>query len=209
MFWYLQISNDSLLHSKGIVTALIHFFSTILFANQCTMPSMWYMSMILIVYLMIPVIAIGVKRIGNKLFYILALVAMMSGMIVPNINTALNAMGINKSIDFAFNISDVFSIYFLYILAGYWIGNDMFKQAKTIRVLIGFIICFIGTAVFQMWIYSTDSDYYVRYADIGVLLSASFLFELVKRRLDANDIIKRLITYISKISFGIYFVCLL
>mgnify|MGYP006938904787 CR=1 FL=1 len=67
--------------------------------------------MILCVYLMIPVISIGLRKLGDKFFYALCAVAVMSSMIIPNINTVLRTLDIEKSIQFALSTTDIFSIY--------------------------------------------------------------------------------------------------
>ncbi|MBR6459030.1 MAG: acyltransferase family protein [Actinomycetaceae bacterium] len=66
MFWYIQLLPKSVLRTDGIGECLKDFFCTLLFIDPVTMGNMWYMSMILCVYLMIPILAIGLKRIDVR-----------------------------------------------------------------------------------------------------------------------------------------------
>ena len=206
MFWYLQIFEDSILHTQGIVKAVLKFFSTLMFMNQTTMPSMWYMPMILCIYLMIPVIAIGLKELGDRFFYLLCIIVLLTGMIIPNINTALEAIGFSRELSFAISSTDLFSTYFLFVLSGYWVSKGTLARLKSIWICLCFFISFTGTILFQLWIYSSPIDYYVRYADTGVLFASVFIFEIIRRYADRIRTGKKVIIYLSKISFGIYFV---
>lgn len=204
MFCYLQCFTGSVMKSEGIFRAIVKLGQTVLFLNQATMPSMWYMSMILCVYLMIPVISVGLRKLTNKLFYVIYAIAVMSGMIIPNMNTILSTLGIEKSIRFALSVTDLFSSYFLYILAGYWVSHRKLEQINKIWVYSGFVVSFLGTSLFQYWMYAASSGYHVRYADIGVLVSTTLLFEIIRREAKRVRGGKKTITNLSKISFGIY-----
>lgn len=208
MFWYLQIFEGSVLRTEGLGFAISRYINTLLFINhstQTTMGSMWYMPMILCIYLMIPVISVAIKNLGDGLFKLLCGIVLISSMIMPNINIVLEAMD-SGSMIFALSSSDVFSVYFLYILAGYWISEGRLKDVKDIWVYGGFIISFLGTALFQVWLYSTPSDYCVAYSDVGILISGALLFEIIRRKAANHQYTGKTITYLSKISFGIYFV---
>lgn len=205
MFCYLQLSGSSILRNEGIGKAIINLLSTVLFINQTTMGSMWYMSMILCVYLMIPVIAIGLRKIGDSLFMLLCGIAVISGMLIPNLNTLLSSLNCHITIRFAISITDVFSIYFTYILVGYWINQGKLDKMEDKYLYVAFMISFIFTTLFQYWLYFSPIVYQVRYADIGILISSAFLFEIIKRKAHLVQKLEKQITYISRISFGIYF----
>ena len=93
MFLYLQVFPSSSLRTGGILNAIKSFFETLIFVNQETMASMWYMAMILVVYLMIPLFSIGLRKLGDKYVGVLCSVAVLIGMIMPNIKTAAEACG--------------------------------------------------------------------------------------------------------------------
>ena len=208
MFLFLQIFPNSTLRTEGIPASVIRFFETLLFVNQETMASMWYMAMILIVYLMIPVISVCIKKLGDKYLGILLSVAIIIGVVIPNISVMIETAGVHYSLISAINISDLFSIYIIYVVIGYWISEKFMKNFKSVLIYSGFVIGLVSTSIFQCWVYSAPIDYSIRYADIGILITSIFLFEIIRRRqketIESN--IVKIITYISRISFGIYFV---
>ena len=206
MFCFLQFFDGSILRTQGIIRTLIHLFSTTLFFNQTTLPSMWYMPMILIVYLMIPVIAIALKKLGDKYILALSAILLLGGVIIPNLNEIIYARGASTFISWEINHRDVFSIYFLYVLSGYWISTGKLQKLKSVWLWMILAISTIATTLFQYWIYSTRSDYFLNTADFGIIIIAAALFEIIRRRAKPASIISRPATYLAKIAFGIYFI---
>lgn len=171
------------------------------------MASMWYMPMILCVYLMIPVISVGIKHLGNKLFIVLCAIVVLSSMIIPNINNILKALGSTQTLSFKIAADDIFSIYMVYVIVGYWISLGILNRLSSIQVISMFILSFLGTSVYQFWIYTTPlSNDYLRYDDIGVLVSGLLLFELLRRKFSETAFIPNVIRFISSAALGIYFV---
>lgn len=206
MFWFLQIFQTSVLRTEGIGKACISFIETLLFINQKTMASMWYMSMILCVYLLIPFFSVALRDLGDRLLYVLCGIVVFSGMIVPNINTALAATGSAFSLNLSFGQYMVFPIYAAYLLCGYWISKGKLARLNTAIVLLCLVFCFSATSAFQYWLYSTSSDYYLRYADIGILASSVFLFELLRRSERRPQGKGVLLRGLADMTFGLYFV---
>lgn len=214
IFLYLQLMPGALISNHSLKYVIMRFLSTLLFIDHdayTTMPSMWYMSMILCLYLMIPVLSVAMRRLSARLFYILFAVGIISGMLIPNINTLLQAMGSKVILSFGFGIGDLFSIYLLYVMAGYWIGKGMLSEIRSSYIYIFFTLSLLITCAFQYMIYASAIDYYVRYADAGILISSSLLFEIIRRNAPMQKNFCAPITYISRISFGIYFmhVCIM
>ena len=134
IFLYLQLMPGALISNHSLKYVILRFLSTLLVIDHdayTTMPSMWYMSMILCLYLMIPVLSVAMRRLSARLFYILFAVGIISGMLIPNINTLLQAMGSKVILSFGFGIGDLFSIYLLYVMAGYWIGKGMLSEIRS------------------------------------------------------------------------------
>ena len=206
MFWYMQLMNGSVLRTEGILSALVSFVSTLFFVNQVTMASMWYMPMILCVYLMLPIIAIALKRISDKYVAVLCGFVLLSSMIVPNINTLLEGSGTGVFLDLVPTHTDLFSYFLTYVIAGYWISGGKLKKIKTWVLSAAFFVSFLGTTVFQYWTYSTPIDYAVRYADIGVIAASCCLFEIIRRKASAFEKLKGPVTTVSKCALGIYFI---
>lgn len=206
MFCFIQTFEGSILRKDGIFKTLIFLGSTMFFFNQTTMSSMWYMPMILVVYLMIPVIAIAIRKLGDK--YILALsgILLIGGVIVPNLNAILDACGFIPFISWEINYHDTFSIYFLFILAGYWINAEKLQKIKSSWLWSILVVSTILTTFFQYWIYSTPSDYFLNVADFGILMIVIPFFEIIRRKAKATPVLSRPVTYLAKIAFGIYFI---
>ena len=206
MFCFLQIFDGSILKTQGIIRMLIHLFSTTLFFNQTTLPSMWYMPMILCIYLMIPVIAIALRKLGDKYILALSAILLLGGVIIPNLNEIIHACGAETFISWEINHRDIFSVYFLYILAGYWISTGKLQKLKSIWLWIILAAAVLATTLFQYWIYSTRSDYFLNVADFGILIIAAALFEIIRRKAKPTSVISRPVTYLARIAFGIYFI---
>ena len=208
MYWYLQLFSGSILKTEGLIRAIKLFIETVCFVNVKSMSSMWYMYMILCVYLMIPIISLSLKKLGDKYVFFLFLTVVVIGMVFPNFNTFLLSLGSSRKYIPALSISDFFSIYFLYILSGWWISQRKLERLPGYALLCCMFGVFLLTTVFQLWIYqSGNTNYFVRYADIGILSSAALVFECFRRySLKTTSKWFTPVLYISKISFGIYFI---
>ena len=206
MFVFLQFSNGSVLKKEGFIRAVKVFVQTVLFINVKSMASMWYMYMILCVYLMIPVFSVAVKRLGGKYIGFMLWIVFMSSMFFPNLNTFLVSLGSTRKYVLAYSTADLFSIYFLYIFSGYWVHKGKLDSVSHLNLILMTIASVLLTVFFQLWIYiSENSNYHVRYADVGILVSSLLLFECLKR-FCPKDRCFRPVAYLSKASFGIYFI---
>lgn len=205
MFCFLQIFDDSMLKAHGVFKTLIYLVSTTLFFNQVTLPNMWYMPMILCIYLMIPVIAIAIRKLGDKYILALSAILLIGGVIVPNLNEILYACGLSSFISWEVNYTNIFSIYFLFILAGYWISARKLQNVKCCWLWIVLAVSIFITTFFQLWIYSTPSDYFLNVADFGIIMIVVPLFEIIRRKANPSSVLSKPITGLAKIAFGIYF----
>ena len=206
MFWFLELTFNTLPYRNGDYKKTIaDFVQTMLGANQITMGSMWYMPMILVVYLMIPVISTALKRIGDRYFVILFAFVALTSMVIPTINRALLLNGSSYHIEYVYKASDAFSMYFLYVLAGHWINDRRLDIFKTSVIVVWGLLSFAAVVSFQLWSFSVPNDYAIVYADIGILSLSAAVFELIRRYAEKIRYGRRQITHISMISFGIYF----
>lgn len=60
-----------------------------LFIDQRTFETMWYIPMILAVYLLIPIFALTLKKVSLKAFSIALAIVFIDTMIIPNVNDLL------------------------------------------------------------------------------------------------------------------------
>ena len=209
MFWYLQLTPDSILFTKGILYTLVHFVMTLLFINPITMHSMWYMEMILCVYLLIPIISIALKKIDFKYFLIPAIIVIFCSFILPDVNGILKGIGLSTTLETKLLSANVFSMYVVYLLFGYYISNGALEKIKTKTLCLLLSISFISFCALQIWFYSLEYDFVVAdgYRSIFPMIIAIMLFELIRRYKNGKvKILETLSTKLSTISFGIYFV---
>jgi len=205
MYWFLQFFEGSFLHTQGLIIAVAKCFTTLCFINPTTLPNMWYMWMILLVYLMIPIMAVGIKRLGDKPFYVLISIAVIVGMVFPNLNSILYGMGKSTRLDYVFSVSDLFSIYFVYVFIGYWISVGKLQRLGNVPLIAISVFSLVSTTVFQYWMYSSNSNQYVVYDNIGILLSSTGLFEIFRRCAPSLARLKRPVTYLAKSAFAVFF----
>ena len=211
MFWL--ISAEKLLSSEESIMSqipkvLFEMLKTMLFIDQRTFESMWYIPMILAVNLLIPIFALALKKVSLKAFAIPLTIVFISTMIVPNLNDLLALTGSEIRIEYALKSSNIFSGYFLYIFAGYWISSGGLEKLKKIWIYCGFIFTFLICCLLQIYAYSIPTNYLVShdYEFSLMLICAMFLFELIRRTKEYCETKDKTVSYISKIAFAIYFV---
>ena len=208
MYWFIQLNSaGQAVHSmsrEDVGLLMLGCLKNQEFVDQVTMDCMWYISMILCVYLVIPIAAICKDRIPYEAVLLPCLVLLFSDMIIPSINNLLVLQGSEKTISFALYGRNVYSMYFLYIIAGYLISKGVLSRFST--GLLGLLLAASFTAVcfYQDYVWSLPEGYLVDYNFPGFLLIALLVFELL-RRSGKERTPSKTVTYISKISFGIFF----
>jgi surface polysaccharide O-acyltransferase-like enzyme len=208
MFWFRILWDPSvtMLAEQGIKTCIGNMFLTMLFTNQITMGSMWYIPMILCIYMIIPIVNIILKRFSSNLFLIPLAIVFVSGMLVPAIGSYLNITESEFGISFALSVNNLFSAFLIYVLAGYWIGNKKCYRIPTWIITVGMLASFFLCGAYQFWAYSKPGNYLISYEFPGILICAAFTFEFIRRTARGVARWERPVIYLSKISFGIYFV---
>jgi|WetSurMetagenome_2_1015567.scaffolds.fasta_scaffold00478_7 surface polysaccharide O-acyltransferase-like enzyme len=167
-------------------------------------PHFWYVYMIIGIYLFIPVIGPWIRKGDEKgilYFLLIWLIALI-----------INQPLISKykvNIDLTY-----FTGYLGYLVLGYYLSVRNFKstgQAKVISVLL--ILLGIGITIVMTGILSSRNDQYVKdfynYLSPNVLMAAIGVFFIVKNLKITNSPVKKLISVISRYSFGIYLVHIL
>lgn len=209
MFWYMQLGPQSMLFTKGILYTLARFGMTLLFLNPITMGSMWYMEMILCVYLVIPIISIAIKQIRFEYWLIPITIVIFCSYILPDINGIIGALGLNFSFETKLTSANVFSMYVVYLLFGYYINKGTLAKIPAKILCSVLIVTFIGFCIFQMWFYSVEYDFIVGkwYRSIFPMGIAVALFELIRRyKVGSAELLEKLATKLAVMSFGIYFI---
>ena len=123
MYWCKIIVEDrfALANLPYLIFGMV---KTMCFVNQVAFGSMWYMPMILCVYLLIPLFAMVLKKVSLKMFVLPCAVVFLSSMVIPNADALLYmATGWENAAVLALESANVFSMYLLYVFAGYWISR--------------------------------------------------------------------------------------
>ena len=205
MYWYLVIGNN-LVQTNGWLSVIGGMFSTMLFLNQTTMSSMWYIPMILCVYTTLPfVIMIKDKLTNSKAPFIFLPIILLFviDMVMPSINSCLEILELKK-LKTPISQSYLFCYYYIYILIGYLISRGSLKAWKTWVVTACAATSFLACCGYQLWVYTKPVDYVVPYDFMLLPFCVGFLFELVRRGAHLVQKAEKPITCISRISFGIY-----
>lgn len=166
------------------------------------------MSMILCLYLMIPIISTALKNIDNRCFILPVVFVLICSYLLRDVNGVLAGLGIDRSLNTTLCSEDIFSMFAVYLLAGYYISNGVLARFQTKHIVAALIAAFSAFCAFQLWFYSIEYDFVVAqsYCSILPMLTAIPLFELLRRM---KPIGKTRLTMaaqkLSIISFGIYF----
>lgn len=206
MYLYLSLFHTSILRTQGVGKAILGFFETILFVNQQTFASMWYMPMILCLYLLLPVMAVALKQFQDKYFYALCGLAVVLAMVLPNLNAVFKNLQWEFRLHASLSIENLFSIYLVYLFLGYWVRKGKLERLSHGAVWAGLCFSFALTVAFQVWLYAGPTDYHVAYTDVGVLLTSVFLFELLRRKGEGLRGLEKPVLSLSTCAFGIFFV---
>ncbi|MCD8356659.1 MAG: acyltransferase [Clostridia bacterium] len=190
----------------SVVSGLI---STVFFINQTTMDSMWYMPMILCLYMLIPYVVMIVKKVPFRMFLLPCSILYLDEMVFPIINTVMKLNFVDMSLTFVPKASNLFSIYFLYLLPGYWLSRGGLKRLRGRYIAAGAVLSFLCCCVFQFYAYSRPVQATIDYDFVLLPVLAVCIFELIRRGGHLLEKFQRPITYMAKISFAVYFVHIL
>lgn len=209
MFWFIVYlkPGNTIWETGGMTGAVRELLRTMLFFNQTTLGSMWYIPMILAVYTVIPLIATGLNRMEDKRYLLIPYgIVLMHSMVIYNLNTFFKLAEIDYSLSLHLRSSNVFSMYMLYMLAGWFIGEGKLKRIPDWVVVTGSVTSFVSLCAYQLWAFSREYVYLVSYESVGILVCAVFWFELIRRKGTLLKPLEKPITYLSRVSFAIYFV---
>ena len=205
VFWFRVIIDRPEFISLGTGEVVKRFIMNQLFLNQYTLGNMWYMPMILVIYLLIPVISLAIHNFPKQYIWSCCGFVVLSSMLITNINTFLALKGSDLTLTFKLSETSLFSRYMVYVIAGYYIHEGELSRIgkHLLYVLLGF--CSIFMFCYQYWGYSHPETYSVYYNSAGILLTSALLFETI-RRIRITDGWNAFFRYISGRALAIYFV---
>lgn len=214
MFWFLVFATPDQPYLVGatVPQLLLRMVRTLLMINPITFSSTWYIAIVIPLYLLIPFLAILRWNVSAKIAAVpLCLIAVMYT-VIPSINAVLNLAGFDYAIEFSpsyYGASSNLSGYILYVCVGHWISQGGLDRVSTWLLAAGCVLLFAGTCYVQYHAYAQPANYLASYDFFGIVLGSMITFELIRRGARFLRSLKRPIAYLSKISFGIYFVHIL
>ena len=164
-----------------IGSLLTDLVKSLLFLNGESVGSYWYMAMILCVYPLIPLLAAAVRRLPGKALLLPGLTVLLFAILLPNLSIALEAAGASLRLEPSVEAAYLLPVYVLYLLLGYYLAHGLLSARPRWVLALGFGLSFLATVLFQFWMYQAGTGYGIRYADLGILISAVFLFALLRR----------------------------
>lgn len=184
---------------------IVNFIATLLFNMNYTYGNMWYIPMILAIYIILPCFSIAINKVGIKIFIIPFFAVLTTGMLIPNFNELLEILRIDYVVQTDIVWQNIFSIYMLYILIGYCISQGLLKKVHSNVLITLFVLLFAFSIIYIILYSNIGSHYDISYYHIYTLLVAALLFEILRRYGNLVKQYSASITYLSKISFAIYF----
>lgn len=164
---------------------------------------MWYMPMIIGMYLSMPFVASALKHFDRETIWQATVVFTLLAFLLPFISLLLDMHGIqNVNIQYCLGFSG--GIYGIYIILGYLVKKDKFKNISSwIWVLIT-IVSFAICVLFQYYAFVRGYDFALWYEFPFILTGSFALFELCSRMGEVRAF--PLVSFLSKYSFAVFLV---
>ena len=203
-FWFQVLLNPANhLAEEGGGALLRGLIKTLLFVDQTRFDSMWYVPMILTVYLMIPLLAVFLRqRALRPALLPAALLLFWTAMVFPALQAWLKMFGRGGYVNYLY-YSNLFSMYLLYVLAGWRIAEGGLPRL-TDRALIALsVLSFLLCTALQFVAYSR-SAHLLEYSSPGILLTAALLFACFRRFGDRLRRWEKPLAAVSRSAFALY-----
>ncbi len=167
--------------------------------------NMWYMPMIIGMYIAIPFVNKVLTTFSIKTLKIPMIFLIFVYSILPTLNIIFRIFDINELYNSLIDVSFLGGIYGFYLINGYLINKKILKKVRTEILIIINFIAFCFACAIQVLSFEKGIEYNIWYNSIFIIICSIVLFELLTR-IKIKDKVKNTYIYISKISFGIFFV---
>ena len=210
IYWYLVLfsGDNTVLENRGIWGAIGGMFETMLFQNQITFGSMWYMPVIMCIYTTIPFVIMAKNKLSTSKasvwLFLPLIVVYLNNMVLPMVNAILKVGGLQSFVS-KLQMVDITPYFYIYILLGYFVGKGVFAKWKTWTVALIAVGSFLLCCGFQLFMYAQPLDYYLDYDFPLLPICAGAVLELARRKADLLKPVQKPVEQLSRISFGIYF----
>ena len=184
--------------------SITDFIGNMLFLKSVEMSHVWFMAMILGMYILIPLVSIGLKKVSTKVLMFPVIIFTTYCFLVPTVLSVFKILHVDPG--YSVNFSTGFSggTYGLFIIYGYMLKKGLLKKVKTWALAIVFVVSFVLGDAFQLWSYSQGVEYNMWYTNVLLLVAALALFEMMSRMNIKKE--SAVITFVSKFSFPIYLI---
>ena len=189
-----------------------------LFIRSCTLdrdaaPHLWYMSVIVAIYLFLPLMTKLVRICSTKMLINMAALSAMIFSFAPTFNRFLHVSEVAEAINFTMpNFRDgmLITLYPMYMLIGYLIKErEILKRAKSWMLALAGLACVGGVTLLQWECYvkkSTQYIYNLWYDNIFILGAGIAFFGLMSRLPTPVKPVKLVLTSLSRLSYGVYYI---
>ena len=207
MYWFIVFVTPGvpMLRDNTVLQLIWGMVKTMLFIDQTTLGSMWYIPVILCLYTVLPLFALLLRKVPLRTFVLPSAIVFVI-LILHNVNLLLTAVGIEYRISLALNANNVFPFYLIYVLSGWWVKEGGLRCVASLWIVLGTIASFFLTCALQYYMYSRPADCLLDYDFTGYIVCAGFLFELIRRSADRIRGVERPVTVLARTSFAIYFI---
>lgn len=173
------------------------------FTSWVKLDHWWFMNMIVITYLLIPVVANLIQRAPKKLMKFLFIAYCIYTGLYKIIDDILVAFG-HKDLPDSISLGYTYGIFVIYLVMGYLIKKGVFKKLSTKLLLTISLITFTIVVIFQILAYSVGEGFNVWYDCPVLWVSTVAMFEMTSRikNIKFYNIVKQIAYY----SFAIYLV---
>lgn len=192
---------DGFLVLRGVEITPLQYLRHMLFLEKVPMSHVWYMPVILGLYLLIPVMANGLKTMGSRQLLPVLGVLFACCFLVPAVNTVLGALG-EKKLSAQFSAGFSGGAYGMYLLLGAGVARGMLRKIKAPVLIFAVLFSYGATLWFQLWCYGRGYKYNVWYDFPTLPVVGVCLVELFSRVrvLPAAGVLRQL----SRYAFGVY-----
>ncbi|WP_188355142.1 acyltransferase [Galliscardovia ingluviei] len=177
------------------------------------MAQAWYIPMIIGIYVLLPFVSIGIHSVSNKALSIITTAAYCYVFIVPTIQYLdENIFSFNTEIISQVSFPFSGGIYGIYVVLGFLAKSLSLKLSTyssrreaviTILLVIFAVSAFIGTVLYQNFLFSRGVEGPIWYSFFTLPLVAVCIF-LVLYRVVKLGVFSSLVTNLSRYSFGIF-----
>ncbi len=180
----------------------IQILEEFLFMRNVNMNHVWYMTMILGMYILLPFVAGTLNNYDAKIFIFPLIIYTFYVFVPPLLDVIFRACAMGPvSNQFSYGFSG--GEFGMYIIFGYFISKkNLLKRFKSLIVVLLSIIGFTTVVSLQLLSYAKGVGYVVWYNNFLLLVTTMCIYELISRI--GKTIFYNVVKYISAYSFPIY-----